>query len=144
MAEKKIVELKQTAERVVEILDQIDTTYEDTKNQAADAMATATSLQGTIGDLTTIVGDQGATIASYEGRIKTVEDIAATYDLTYSDDLLRLRQTKGDTTEIISEVKIVSASETVSSVINVYRVTPASNTVTLSEPGVIEYRVESL
>lgn len=144
MAEKKIIELNQTGDRVKELLDQIDTTYDTTKSNAETAITKATSLEATVADLSDEVGTQGVTISSYEGRIKTVEDIAATYDLTYSDDLLRLRQTKGDVTEIVSEVKIVSASETVSSVITVTRVTSASSTVTLEEPGVIEYKVESL
>lgn len=145
MAEKKIVELKQTAERVVEILNQVDDTYEATRNNAQDAKNTATSLQGTVSDLTNLVGTLGSDIETQKSDIATLKNIAAEYSLTYADDLLSLIKEKDGVSEVVgSPIKIVSASESVSSVITVTRVTPASNTVTLSEPGVIEYKVESL
>ena len=144
MAEKKIVELNQSGVRVKELLDQIDTTYETTKNNAEAAITKADSVEATVSDLNTVLGNQEVTIRDHENRISAVEAVAASYDLTYSDDMLRLRQTKGDITEVVSEVKIVSASDVASSVITINRITSASSTVTLKEPGVIEYEVSSL
>lgn len=144
MAEKKIVELNQTSERIVTILDDVDQNFATVKENASNAITKATSLEGTVGDLATTVGSQDNKIQQNATDIQNLQTIAATYDLTYSDDLLRLRQTKGDVTEVVSEVKIVSASDVVSSVITITRITPASNTVTLEEPGEIEYQVESL
>lgn len=141
---KKIIELNQSAERVVELLDQIDATYTETQTNAQDAIGKATSLETTVTQLGTGVGNIEVAVNNHEGRISTLEATSATYDLTYSDDVLSLRQTKGDFTEVVSNVKIVSASDVVSSVITVTRVTPGSSTVTLKEPGTIKYKVESL
>ena len=145
MAEKKIVELKQTAERIVQILDDVDQTYAETRSNAQDAKTTVTSLQQTMTDLTEQVGEQGSVLEGHKSDIATLKEIAAEYSLTYVDDLLSLIKEKDGVSEVVgSPIKIVSAVETVSSVITVTRITPASNTVTLEEPGVIEYRVESL
>ena len=145
MAEKKIVELKQTAERIVQILDDVDQTYAETRSNAQDAKTTVTSLQQTMTDLTEQVGEQGSVLEGHKSDIATLKEIAAEYSLTYADDLLSLIKEKDGVSEVVgSPIKIVSAVETVSSVITVTRITPASNTVTLEEPGVIEYRVESL
>ena len=144
MAEKKIVELNQTSERIVAILDDVDQNFAIVKENASNAITKATSLEGTVGDLATTVGSQDNEIEQNTKDIKGLQAIAATYDLTYTDDWLSLRKTQDGVTTEVSKVNIVSASDVVSSVITVTRITPASNTVTLEEPGEIEYKVESL
>ena len=144
MAEKKIIQLNQTGNRVQELLDQIDNTYEETRSNAETAITKATSTETTVSELNNKIGEQELTLSSHESRITTVEAVAAAYDLTYANDILTLWKEQDGVRIEAGTAKIVSAVETDSSVITVTRISPASSTVTLKEPGVIEYNVESL
>lgn len=144
MAEKKIIQLNQTGNRVQELLDQIDNTYEETRSNAETAITKATSTETTVSELNNKIGEQELTLSSHESRITTVEAVAAAYDLTYANDILTLWKEQDGVRTEAGTAKIVSAVETDSSVITVTRISPASSTVTLKEPGVIEYNVESL
>lgn len=143
MAEKKIIELNQTGDRIKTILDDVDSTYSTTKTNASNALDKVTSLEGTIGGINDILGPQQATLEEHTSKITNLENIAAEYSLTYAEDILTLWKEQNGVRTEAGTAKIVSASDVVSSVITVERITPASTTVTLDEPGVLEYRVTS-
>lgn len=141
MAKNDVKQLNQTYERLVEILDDVDQTYENTKTEANKVE----SLNTTLSNLSDTVGEQGIAISGYESRVTNLENIAAEYSLRYADDYLSLMKDQNGEVQVVgSPIKIVSATETVSSVITITRISAASDTVTLKEPGKIIYKVESL